>query len=277
MNKILFVGFGYVASHFYKTHKNSLSQTLVLSRTNPDEKNIQWLDLLGEILISDKDIDHIFITIPPHENEEKIVKLIADYYRDNQVKTITYLSATSVYGDHNGEWVDEDSALLTKTSSGKKRLESEKLWRSKLPQLNILRLAGIYGPKRSVIDRLVRSSQKNILKPGHFFSRVHVDDIVHIMMKVCEEKVQNQIFNLADDMPSEQSLVVEYAAEILGVATPKPIMFDLAKKNMSEKMLEFYSENKKVSNNKVKNYFKYSFSHPSFRLGLNSILKENDR
>ena len=101
-----------------------------------------------------------------------------DYEKIENCNWVTYLSATSVYGDHKGNWVNEDSATEPTSENGLNRLEAEKNWKSlsnkKNYPLQIFRLAGIYSKefnilkrlktgKVQIVDKKERSAQKKVL------------------------------------------------------------------------------------------------------------------
>ena len=95
------------------------------------------------------------------------------------------MSATSVYGDHKGEWVNEESETNPKSTSGIGRLEAEKSWitftaNSKLP-FQIFRLSGIYSNQKNILARLKSGNVNLINKKNQFFSRIHVEDIAGVL------------------------------------------------------------------------------------------------
>jgi nucleoside-diphosphate-sugar epimerase len=85
-------------------------------------------------------------------------------------------------GDHQGHWVDESSKPNALGGQGQLRLAAENKWCSFAAAyqwpLTIFRLAGIYGPRRNVLARLMAGKNDTIVKDGQFFSRIHVEDIV---------------------------------------------------------------------------------------------------
>jgi nucleoside-diphosphate-sugar epimerase len=105
---------------------------------------------------------------------------------------IGYLSTTGVYGDTGGAVVDETAPLCPTSERSRRRVEAERRWldlfgarrcpcatrrRWHGQPVHVFRLAGIYGPGRSAIDQVRRGEMRRIDKPGHLFSRIHVDDI----------------------------------------------------------------------------------------------------
>ena len=103
------------------------------------------------------------------------------------LKWVTYLSATSVYGDHKGEWVNEASETNPTSANGIDRLAAEKSWISllantKLP-FQIFRLSGIYSDQSNTLVRLKSGSANIINKKNHFFSRIFVEDIANVLFQ----------------------------------------------------------------------------------------------
>ena len=184
----------------------------------------------------------------------------------------TYLSATSVYGDHKGEWVNEDSLTKPTTSNGIGRLHAENLWmnlysNNKLP-LQIFRLSGIYSNEGNILSRLKSGNVKIVNKKNHFFSRIHVEDIANILFKSLSNFKSSEIYNISDDKPSSSKEVTLYGVKLLNVDIPQSIEI---KDIESEMLKNFYKESKKVSNKKMKSFFNYNLKFPTYVEGLNYI------
>ena len=100
---------------------------------------------------------HILISTPPINSKDLFLELLnSNYNLLNKSKWITYLSSTSVYGNHNGKWVDENSKLIPNSGKGKIRLKIETEWKilSKKYPIQIFRLAGIYSKEVNLITRI---------------------------------------------------------------------------------------------------------------------------
>ncbi len=132
------------------------------------------------------DSTHILSSIPPDEIGDPVIDLLGqDICRLDVLEWVGYLSTTGVYGDAGGDWVDEQSACNPTALRSRRRLAAERAWQALhqtygLP-LHVFRLAGIYGPGRSAIDAVRAGRAHRIYKPGHLFSRIHVDDITTIL------------------------------------------------------------------------------------------------
>ena len=114
-----------------------------------------------------KDIEkfnHILISTPPVNSKDLFLELLKSNYKIlNKSKWITYLSSTSVYGDHEGKWVDENSKLIPNSKKAKIRLKIENKWKklSKNYPIQIFRLAGIYSKQVNLITRMKKKKFKN--------------------------------------------------------------------------------------------------------------------
>ena len=222
-----------------------------------------------------KDADYILVSIPPVNGIDIVIKNFSKTLKNCKAKWITYLSTTSVYGNHNGKWVDEDSITKPTSSNGIARLAAEKSWLSlsveKSLPLQIFRLSGIYSSKSNVLVRLKSGKVNLINKQNHFFSRIHVEDIAEILLKSLSSFKQGEIYNISDDKPSSSEKVTLYGVKLLNINKPK--MIDV--KDIESGMLKnFYKDSKKISNKKMKNFFNYSLKFPTYVEGL-SYIKNN--
>ena len=279
-------GFGQVAKEFIK---KLLSEKyyLNIAITTRQESNI--IEFLGQkisnfefyndkidknIFKKLKDFDHILISIPPEHERDLVLKYFSKEILDQNIKWITYLSATSVYGNHEGKWVDENSKTLPKSKNGIERLAVEKVWlkmyeKNNIP-IQIFRLSGIYSNIYNVLERIRSGNASLIRKENQFFSRIHVEDIANLLFLSLNKLKKGEIFNISDDKPASSEEVMKYGAKILNLPEPKEIKLEDIQ---SEMLKAFYRDSKKVSNKKVKEFFKYNLKFPTYVEGLNYINK----
>lgn len=183
---------------------------------------------------------------------------------------VGYLSTTAVYGDHGGGWVDEDTPVAPATARGKARVLAETAWRETGLPLHIFRLAGIYGPGRSALDKVRDGTARRIVKPGQVFSRIHVDDIAAILHASMLRPAPVRVYNVCDDEPAPPQDVIAFAADLLGVQVPEKVPFDEA--DLSPMARSFYAESKRVRNDRIKGELGVSLRYPTYREGLGAIL-----
>jgi nucleoside-diphosphate-sugar epimerase len=284
MNIVCF-GFGQVAKNFIKkiNSENLKINLTVTSREKSDKKNFDGLDYeklqfsensFDKKLIENlKSSNHILISIAPVHGEDIVIKNFKSIFDNSKIKWITYLSATSVYGNHNGDWVDENSKTNPTSTKGIDRLSAEKSWlnlaeKNNLP-LQILRLSGIYSNQNNILTRLKEGNTKIINKKNQFFSRIHVEDIANILFKSLQNFKAKEIYNVSDDKPASTEEVILYGSKLLN--TKKPETVDLTSIE-SEMVKNFYKDSKKVDNKKMKEFFNYKLKYPTYVEGLNYIL-----
>ena len=220
----------------------------------------------------------ILVSIPPSGDGDVVLERFSSSigFLFRNVNWLGYFSTTGVYGNYDGEWVNEDSQLKTSFELGKNRILAEKKWNeistNEGVPLYIFRLSGIYGPGRSVIERLQSGVAKKIIKKDHYFNRIHVDDISGVVIKSLNFPGFAGIYNVSDDSPCPGYEVVEEAARLLGISAVEEVDFEDA--NLSEMAKKFYCDSKRVSNKKLKEVLGYKLLFPNHETGLRSILQK---
>ncbi len=216
---------------------------------------------------------HVLISAAPgDEGDPVLATLKAEIAaRAGQFEWVGYLSTTGVYGDHQGDWVDEATALTPSTKRGIARVAAEAAW-ADIPDLplHIFRLAGIYGPGRGPFSKVRNGTARRIIKPGQVFSRTHVADIARVLAASIARPNPGAAYNVCDDDPAPPEDVIAYAAELLGV--PVPEAEDFATADMTPMARSFYAESKKVRNDRIKDELGVALLYPDYRSGLKALL-----
>lgn len=219
------------------------------------------------------DVSHVLSSVPPDALGDPVI----DQHRAElaaaapHLAWIGYLSTTGVYGDRDGDWVDETSPLQPSGERGLRRLKAEQAW-SALPQpAHLFRLAGIYGPGSSALDTVRQGKARRVVKAGQVFSRIHVDDIAAVLAASIARPNPGAAYNVCDDDAAPPADVVTYACELLGVAPPPLVPYETA--DLSPMARSFYDDNKRVHNNRIKQELGVTLAFPNYRLGLKSLLK----
>jgi nucleoside-diphosphate-sugar epimerase len=156
----------------------------------------------------------------------------------------------------------------------RRRVAAEQAWAALPCAVDILRAGGIYGPGRSALEDVQDGSARRTLKPGHAFSRVHVEDIAQAVLAAMASASGKRVLHLVDDEPAESALVVAEAARLLGVPPPPAIPFAEAFATMSPMARSFWAENKRVSCTATKAALGIAWHYPSYREGLAAILAQ---
>ena len=223
-------------------------------------------------------VSHVLVTIPPHKEDGDVV---LRHFRDalarsSGLRWLGYLSTTGVYGNRDGEWVDESSELKPVFDHQKRRAEAESQWfdlyRGHGVPVHVFRLAGIYGPGRNLLERVRRGVAKRIDQPGLVFNRIHVDDVEQTLAASMERPHPGAIYNVVDDLPAAPAEAVAFACELLHVDAPPLVPLDEA--GLSEMGRGFYLTNKKVRNRKINEELGVTLHYPDYRSGLRSLLEQ---
>lgn len=187
---------------------------------------------------------------------------------------IGYVSSTAVYGDRDGGWAFEDDELNAASLEGARRVRAEADWldagRGMGLTVQIFRLPAIYGPGRSVVERLKDGTARLVRKPGQVFNRIYVDDAVSGLFASMARPRPGAAYNLTDDAPSPVDVVVADAARRMGL--PPPPQVDWTDPSVSEGMRRFYLDCKRISNARAKAELGWCPAHPTWREGLEAIL-----
>ena len=282
--KLFCFGFGQVAKYFVKNLiENNFNFKLITTNTEKTQskefnnlkyKSYFFFDnkfdkgLLNDLNFSNK----ILISIPPKNNIDLVLKLFSKNFEKNNFDWVTYLSATSVYGNKKGMWVDENTNLEPLSDKGIARLNAEKSWMQYYKDFNlplqIFRLSGIYSIENNIIKRLKMGTLKVVDKKNHFFSRIHIEDIAGVLTSSLKKFVSGKIYNISDNYPCSNEEIAKYAASLIKVNLPEKIHHN----DLESKILKnFYKESKKVSNKRMRSFFNYKLKYPTFKEGLNMI------
>jgi nucleoside-diphosphate-sugar epimerase len=173
------------------------------------------------------------------------------------LRRVFFTSSTAVYGQSEGEWVDEDSATKPSQFNGRVLLEAEAIVRE-APESGItVRLSGIYGPGRTRLVRKVRDEQATAT--GSWTNRIHVEDCAGALHHLMRLENPIGLYLGSDDEPVTTADVVTWLSAELGVPAPPPAQ--------SERL------NKRCQNARLRETG-YRFQYPTFREGYRPIVRE---
>ena len=279
--RVLVLGGGYSGGHVARLLR-ALGTTVRCSRRHLDgsEADLIFDSATGQIPTAD-DLDgiaHVLSTIPPTtEGQDPVLTHLGSQLRERPLIWVGYLSTTGVYGDRRGEWVSEEDPADPGQPRSERRHACEQAWLDSGLPVQILRLPGIYGPGRSVLNSLQTGKARRILKADQVFCRIHVDDIagacLHLMHRAADGPGP-AIVNVSDDCPAAPQDLLLYGADLLKCELPEEEPFDVASRSMSAMARSFWSENRRVRNTLLCRQLGYSLLHPDFKAGLQDCFRQ---
>ncbi len=280
--KVLILGCGYTGERLFQWLQQ---QAVAVSATNRDGTPIA--NLQAPLYAFDYTADggkslplevfngvtHVLTTIPPNaDGIDPIAASLMPTLQGLSLDWFGYLSTTGVYGDTQGNWVSEESPVNPQNLRSQHRVNIEETFlKSGLPA-HVFRLPGIYGPRRSIFERLRTGTANHISRAGHVFSRIHVDDIVQTLWQSMRAPNPTSVYNVADDEPSEPSALILEGSRLLGITPPTAQPLNLAE--LSPMATSFWQECRRVSNQKIKQELKVQLRYPTYREGLKACLTE---
>jgi nucleoside-diphosphate-sugar epimerase len=181
-------------------------------------------------------------------------------------RRFVYLSSTSVYGQCDGSWVDEDSPAEPSDESGRVVRDAELLLRHRLPHAIILRSAGIYGPNR-LLRRREQLLQNEPIPgdPHRWLNLIHVDDLVAAICLAMDQSLPAALYNVVDDTPVTRQEFYTLLAELYGA--PPPRFADLP---------EPRANHRRIRNSRLRHALHWEPRYPSIREGLPAALAASE-
>jgi nucleoside-diphosphate-sugar epimerase len=282
--KVLILGAGYTGSRLARWLETQNIEVNLTTRTGIPPAEIQstcfsfcW-DSAGEkVPLSPQalqGVTHVLSTIPPDsQGLDPVIQSLLPALESLELQWFGYLSTTGVYGDTSGQWVDETAVVQPQNPRSRHRVVAENSYLAANLASHIFRLPGIYGPGRSTFERLEQGNAQRIDRPGHVFSRVHVDDIVQALWQSMLQPTPGEIYNICDDCPCEPSQLIGEACDLLGVEPPPWVALNAV--DLSPMAASFWSECRRVENHKIKSKLGINLLYPSYREGLRAIWQQD--
>lgn len=146
---------------------------------------------------------------------------IAAQAHNTRLKHVFFVSSSRVYGQHQGEAIDETTSPQTPDWGGQQLLAAEALLLPLAVPSTVLRLSGIYGEGRYYFIRL--SQQPAQWAPHNTWTnRIHIDDaadaIVHLMLLAYQQQTLATMYLVTDNHPVLQYDVLRWLADCQGIA-----------------------------------------------------------
>ncbi len=218
----------------------------------------------------------VLCSVPPDAEGDPALRLLLPALQESPaLRWVGYLSSTSAYADRAGGWVDERSAADATEAAGVQRLRAEAQWRALAEERGVasavFRLPGLYGPGRNALLQLSQGRARHVVRPGLVFNRLHVDDLVTVVIASMQRPCVDGLYLPADDEPAPPQQVLAFAAQLGGFAMPPAVAWD--DPVLSPTLRRFYESNKRIDSRGTREALGWQPRFPSYREGLRDLLR----
>ena len=298
--KLLLLGFGDIAkrlaSHLQKKGFGDYEITgirrSVDSYAGVRVRQVDASDNAAMLAVTRENFDVIVITMTPDEMSdsgyqrayvEPVQTLITALQKNTlSPQLIIFVSSSSVYGQHNNEWVNECSETCPTSFSGRRLLEAEKLLMNSPYTSSIVRFSGIYGVGRQRLIEQVRVGNVAKKVPVTYSNRIHSDDCAGIIAHIIERQKRAQkieaLYLATDCQPSPIYDVKHWLGVQLGLAGDQLTSGSLDSSAVNSKRVnskiggKTLRGSKRCSNQRLLDSG-YEFLYPTFKEGYNMVLE----
>lgn len=286
--RALIVGCGYTGSRLASL---LLEMGLEVTGTTRDERRAARLaragvqPLFGELTDreTERQIDHlgphvVFYLVPPQRAAEDQLPGLLDATSRAPLEAFVYASSSSVYGDGGGDWMDETRAPQLVGNVAKLRHAAEKTivraqWEFQTPG-RVCRLAGIYGPGRTLRAELERGEYALIRGNDSWVNRIHVDDLACGLVAAWRKGSDGRVYNLVDDAPHRAWEFAFQAADLHELRRPEWIEPEEARRRYDPEILRRKLASRRLRNRRLKEELGVNLKYPSYREGLPAAVAE---
>jgi len=288
MPPITIIGCGYVGTRLAMQIRPQASSLLGVVHSESSARRLQNLGITARSLDLDTspsppvDGHWVFYFAPPAptgRSDRRIGHWLHSLAKQRPAK-IVLISTTGVYGNCGGRWITEDAPINPQTERAYRRVDAERQLRQwcdarQIP-CAILRVPGIYGPRRLPRARLEHSLPVLAEAESPYSNRIHVDDLI----RACLAAVSSDfigVVHVSDGHPSTMTDYFNRVADALGLPRPEQISREEAQQNLSREMLSYLSESKRMDITRMRTVLGVEPDYPDLDIGLSDCVTSEKR
>jgi nucleoside-diphosphate-sugar epimerase len=216
---------------------------------------------------------YYFAPPPPHgERDPRMEAFTAVAAAPNLPRRVVLISTTGVYGDCHGEWVDERRPANPQAQRAQRRHAAEQTLRhwgavNEVPVVT-LRVAGIYGPGKLPEARLRRGEPVLREEESPWSNRIHADDLARACLAAMHRGAAGAVYHATDGHPTTMTDFFNRVADALGLSRPPQISLARARVELSDGMLSYLAESKRLDNRRLREELGVTLRYPDLERGL---------
>lgn len=280
MAKVLIVGCGTIGTQLAHNLSAKGHHVTGLKR-NPPKFDIEDIDYFtGDISLAQdlvelpSDFEYVYFILSPDGRYKESYQAVYETGLNNLIDRFAkkgvsphwfFISSTSVYGQTEGEWVDEESIAEPENITSQYIRQAEQQLMDLNPQNIVVRFSGIYGPGREYLLRMAKQQTAIQKIPPYYTNRIHEQDCIGVLVFLLEQSLagvaMDQCYLASDDNPASMWDVISWLTEHMNCPAPK------VKVNDKDVIM-----NKRCNNKRLKS-LGYQFQYADFKAGYIELIK----
>lgn len=283
---VLIIGCGDIGLRVAKIWKNAAKSVFAMARGEESMDIFRQQHL--HTCQADLDDSHTLKQIPSRQSllyyfapppakghiDTRIANFLASMDKEALPAHIIYISTSGVYGNQDGNLINEETPVNPSVDRAKRRYNAEQQLRAwskhtSVP-ITILRVGGIYGPGRLPLQRLKDQIPMLHEELSPQTNRIHADDFAQVCVAAAAKKAEGEIYNVSDGTNSNMTEYFNTIADFCNLPRPPLVDWDEAEKTISKGMLSYLKESRKLDNSKMINELDIKLKYPTLKDGLKS-------
>ncbi len=285
--KVWIVGCGDIGQRVAHLYQNESVNGIVSSHESAvkfEKLSIEShvIDLDSDFTLEDHELANVdvyyFAPPPPAGAKDTRLKrfLIRLSKLEQLPRRIVLISTTGVYGDSDGDWIDETTPINPQADRAVRRVSAEQIlqrWIEKTHGENrcefmILRVPGIYAEDRLPLARLEKGLPIVNADEAGFTNRIHADDLARACKMAMDCETSGHIINVTDGNPSTMTDYFNHVADYAILPRPPQISLQQAEQELTEGMVSYLKESRRIRNDKMLEILGIKLLYPSLDVSL---------
>jgi len=289
MKRILIIGCGDVGERLVRRYRNQ-AHFVALTRNIAGAARVRELGvkpIVGDLdqpntLLRLPRVDGVFHFAPPPAEgacDTRTRHLLRALSRSGRPQQLVYISTSGVYGDCRGAWVQESRPTAPVNARAKRRVDAETQLRNWGAQQHvavaILRAPGIYAADRLPLERIRRSTPALIAEEDSYTNHIHADDLARLAWFTMFRAHPQRVYHAVDAQPLKMGDWFDSCADAFDLPRPPRVNRTEAEKVLSEALLSFLRESRRLSNRRATDELRFRYMYPDSNTMLNEISKRD--
>lgn len=287
-NNLYIIGCGDIGSRVARLALAEGITVTALSRNNSKCANLQGtavqllegnLDDVDTLPTLDMSGAAVIYSAPPPGGgimDTRVRNFVGSIREGHEPVKVIYISTTSVYGDCGDDQVTEERPTNPGNHTARRRLDAEERFRAwgkeKGVEVVILRVAGIYGPGRIPLDRIMNRHPVLSEAEAGYSNRIHADDLARICLTAIDRGEDGDIFNVCDGETSTMTDYFNAITDQLGLERLPQVPLAEAREAMTPLMFGYMTESRRIDNSRMLAKLGITLQYPTLRQGLKASL-----